>query len=512
MPDDLFGDAPPDPRVRSRPPSDKDAVGSQQRVRAVAANPDVYALAASLPPTPKRKDGQPADFPDYVYLIYAALISVFGAARGTATEIVQSSWVWDEVRAGVAAVLGVEESERLRLAGPQRHHWTYNSKRLRRYVPQLQRTLEERAVQQAVEQGLLDPDAPRAWSDPSRAQIVYGDGTVMKPALQHRDAESVNPETGEIRRHRVDPASGWHTEAGDKKTSWGPKLVLLHAGNEDYQGRVLLAFRHQADRGGRHEADCALEMLDDLFERAPGALGACWDGLLRAVHHDHIAAHGRLSINRVHGAPDKRNSKTKDKTHVLPALTHPLADGSSCEHDLWAVNGRVHERIVTDDGQATFEAVPVTRLMRREDRQGGRWYHVLRVACPDAPGGVLHRNVRIDGIAVLDEKRRFTRQEYLRQIPPGTRVFVDVASYRPGAESINAALDSRYPHRRMPAYGVEQQSLIMIGFFLAQNGSAVSCTGDEDRPHRPSPPEPTPTSHLTRPEAGGSLPVVCWSS
>lgn len=227
MPQDLFGDAPPRDRKGKRPKNkkksnDADCVIDLERIHAVTYNPGIYALAATIPDTDPEGPGRPGEFPLYVYVLFNVLTAVFGSARATAANMRHPA-IWTIIRQGIAHCLGQAEADALPPLGPTRNQWLYN--RRVKLLPHLGAMLDEfrdLAYAQALEHGLLNPDAPAAWSDPDLTQLVVGDGTVPKSPSKYRKALEVDPKTGQVTRHRTDPGAGLHVEAGDEKRKvWG---------------------------------------------------------------------------------------------------------------------------------------------------------------------------------------------------------------------------------------------------------------------------------------------------
>lgn len=459
MPADLFGDAPP---KGYKPPASPDKESEEhkqvvnlRRAIAVAHNPDIYAMAAQIPDTTSGGPGRPGEFPVYIYLIFNALTAVFGSARATAANL-RDPAIWAHIRVGVAHCLGQAEAYALPALGPTRNQWLYNRcTKLQPHVALLLERFRDQALTQARDHGLLDPNAPAAWSDPDQTQLVVGDGTIPKSPTTATKPTSVDPKTGEIRHHRIDPGAGLHTEAGDENNKvWGPKFVLLSARSRYYFDRVVLDIRYQPPNHPGAEAALATEAALDLFAKALGCLGLVYDGALRGTHRDAIAKAGRLAINKQHGG-------------AAPGRLAPLKT-LRCHHDLWSVDGRVAERLITDNGTAVYQPVPIQRLERRPTALTCRWYHVLTIDCRH--GTHLHR-VRIDQNPD-DTKAKVNTCEHLRQIPPGTATFDRIYRYRPDSESLNAQLDTTWRHKRIIAYGSERQTLAMLGFAHTQNSIA----------------------------------------
>ena len=459
MPADIFGDAPPRPAdgtKRPRSPAARanatQSVTQLSRITAVANDPSLYALAARLPTPQLGVPGRPGEFPPYVYVLFNALTAVFHSARNTASNLADPG-VWAVVRQGIAANLGQDAADVLPDTGPTRNQWLYNRRLLLKHLPDLLDEFRQQALSQALAQGLLDPAAPRSWTNPGQTQLVVGDGTVAKSPVRAREATSIDKRTGQVRHHRIDPGAGEHREGGDGGTLvWGPKFVFASARNSHYHERVILDLRYQPPKHAGGEAALAVECLLDLQQTAPGMLGAVWDGALRGKHRNSLAQVGLLAINKQHGG-------------ALPERL-PAFRGTTCHHDLWSVDGRVAEHTFTDDGTAEYRPIPIARLEMRKGADSCRWYHVLKIPCLRGPDHE-HR-IRLDQNDA-DTNRDFNTAEHLRQIPPGTATFDRLYGYRPDSESLNAVLDTTWRHKRIIAFGAERQTLVVLGFAQSQN-------------------------------------------
>ena len=56
-------------------------VPALDRVEAILRNPEIYKLAALIPQPSREKGGRGRDFPDFMYLVFEALISVYADQR-----------------------------------------------------------------------------------------------------------------------------------------------------------------------------------------------------------------------------------------------------------------------------------------------------------------------------------------------------------------------------------------------------------------------------------------------
>ncbi|MFI0242749.1 hypothetical protein [Streptomyces sp. NPDC016845] len=491
MPDDLFGDRLPRTvrKKMARRASELDLRTVAQRTRDVARFEAVYQLAELLHRDPGPRRGRPPHYPPYIYLLFCALRGIHGSARYCAGDL-QDPAVWDTIRDGVAHHLGHDEAARLPERGPSRHQWQHAQRAL--LIPrreELGETFADLALAQAQRQGLLPADARRSWSNPDRHQLIAGDGTVAKSPTLSTTPFSVDPVTGEIRSHRVDPASSWQQEGStDHDTSasaapeatagtgndtgkekgmmiLGSKFVVFSTRHRGYFRRVFLRYAHVPHGYPGGEAAIALELACAILDAAEGCMGVLYDGALRGMHRDVIARRGRLLINKQHKG-------------AKPLYIRTLNFGR-CRHELWSNSGRVHVRAFLDDGTSTLVPLPVDKLERRSSTHTHRWYHLLTIPCPRGP----HKHREAVGVTTTSGEREmgrsdtetgFHRAEHLLQIPDDTAVHQNLYGGREDTEAGFSQFDRSLWNRRMIAFGAEAQSLVMLGFLLAQNATSAA--------------------------------------
>ncbi|MFI6699951.1 hypothetical protein ACIBJC_13420 [Streptomyces sp. NPDC050509] len=240
----------------------------------------------------------------------------------------------------------------------------------------------------------------------------------------------------------------------------GTKFVAFSTRHRGYFRRGFLRYRHVPHDHPGGEAAIALETACAVLDAADGCMGVLYDGAFRGTHRDIIARRGRLLINKQHKGARPRYIRT---------LTHP-----HCAHELWSKNGRFHERVFLDNGTSTLLPAPVRKLERRRSAHTHRWYHLLAIPCPRGP----HEHREPVGITTTpgereaghsDTEQGFHRAEHLHQIPDATRTHQTLYGGRDGSESGFSQLDRSLWNRRMIAFGAEAQSLVILGFVLAQN-------------------------------------------
>src|SRR2546430_17707641 len=99
-------------------------VATLDRVEAILRNPAVYELAALVPRPRQGEGGRPREFPGFMYLVYEALISVYGSARQVEAEL-SHRVVWKIMRRAVKRQFPDDPRMRLPSRPMRRHHYLY---------------------------------------------------------------------------------------------------------------------------------------------------------------------------------------------------------------------------------------------------------------------------------------------------------------------------------------------------------------------------------------------------
>lgn len=100
-----------------------DPASTFELVSALLANDDIFELGRRVPQ--RGEDcGRPRLYPDYAYLLYNALLSVYRSSRRVETEL-SSPIVWGHLRAAVRERFPTEPHRWLPEAPMRRHHYSY---------------------------------------------------------------------------------------------------------------------------------------------------------------------------------------------------------------------------------------------------------------------------------------------------------------------------------------------------------------------------------------------------
>jgi hypothetical protein len=451
------------------------AVSALERVESILANPAIYELAELIPPADPNRGGRPRHYPDYMVLIFEALLSVYGSARQVEVELAHPL-VWDFVRTKIRARFRKQPERWLPDQSMRRHHYRYLRNRYLTQpvvLAQVCARHRELAADQARELGLLDPDGPGSWTHPDLSRMLHADGKVVTPLFRAKPGDTrLDTATGEIRRLRHEPDAGLHVE-GDGETAFGVKFVLVAARSTDVHGRIILDVEWVPKPGG--EARSAMDCFTRLAPAIPGAQGVIYDTALRGVHHQTLLRDlGLLPINRVtaaHANPKQprraerrieKSARIEDKAITLNGRKMTVA--------LYARGGAVGIGELTETGDLTFTELPRIRTHRNRDQSGKyRWYNDYQLP---------HRydnqtiTVRLHGTP-QDTARRFNRTENVRPIPPSDPDFARLYPRRADAESINRNLEDTLWLGRAHSVGHTRQHLNLLGYALMVNGLAL---------------------------------------
>ena len=451
-------------------------VSALERVDAILANPATYELAAVIPEADRSHGGRRRQYPGFMFIVFEALISVYGSARQVEAEL-SHPLVWQHLRSAVRKRFRDRPDLHLPAAPMRRHHYVYTRKQALQ-IPGFLDTLagrhRELAARQAEALGLCDPHGPGSWTHPHLDRMIHADGKVIAPLYRAKPGDTrLDKLTGELLPRRTERDAGLHFE-GTGETAWGTKFVLVAARTDDPHGRVILDVGWVPKPGA--EAATAMRSFERVAPLLPGAHGVIYDTALRGVHHQRLLRDlGWLSINRVTAAIADANTPRRGDGKRVPKSAH--VEDKTIQHPnehsitlrLYARDGAIGIGTLTDRGDLHFTALERVRTHRNQDANGKyRWYNDYRL--PENLGGRIV-TVRLHGTDD-DHRRKFNRTENVRPIPPDDPDFARLYRRRNDAESINRGLDDSLWLGRAHSVGHERQHLNLIGFALMINSLA----------------------------------------
>jgi len=473
------------------------AAGNQvAKVWAIAGDPHVHALAAAVTEAnqrPHRIGGRPTSFPDWCLVVFGASIRVFGSASATARAFGEPA-IWREVLAAAAAVVGAEAAHSVPATGPNRDHWGYFCKR-RLHPAALQGLLalhRDLAVQRAREIGLLDDTEPHPAGSYRRDHVVGLDGKVFSSPLRTMETERLDKATGELRPVRQDTARQRYGEGGVDGIVWGTKFAIASVRSPLANHRVILGVSHFDATTPGGEGRVFTDLALDLAARSSGIHAFTADGAWRGTHLNQIqTATGRAVI-----APPRRRSGRNGGIIInghghaaqpLPWSRRRQRREDGCDgHQLWAAAGTLFEQTVTADGDSEFRELVRHQTKRDTTRHkdGGtrhQFYARYTVPCPGHPDHDWWEPLLA---TADDDKAGFNRCEYLRVVPATGERHRRLYGMRQDTESLNAQLERAFYGQRLPAWGVHNQTVVVLLAAIAENAWAAHIWHEEARRQR----------------------------
>src|SRR5215471_19288960 len=103
-------------------------ISALERVEAVLRNPDLYRLAQAIPRRDRLRGGRPRLYPDFMWLVFEALISVYRSARAVEAELAHPI-VWARLRRIVREQFPGDPTMWVSGQPMRRHHYRYGRDR-----------------------------------------------------------------------------------------------------------------------------------------------------------------------------------------------------------------------------------------------------------------------------------------------------------------------------------------------------------------------------------------------
>ena len=448
---------------------------SLEKVEAILSNPAVWALSEAIPD--KGRAGRPRNYPNYMLIVFDALISVWRSTRQVEAEL-SHPIVWRLIRRMVAARFPEDPSMHLPKKPMRRHHYVYGRDRYLsdpKVLAELGRIHREIAAAQAREVGLLDPNGPGSYTHPDLSRMLHADGKVLSALYKGKPGDTrVDKETGEVRAVRQEADAALHFE-GDGEVAWGTKLVLVAVRSS--AGRMILDAEHVESPGG--EAKTAVACFERLAPLVSGAQGVVYDTGLRGVHYQKLLRDlGLLSVNRVTAKKNTtqgaRYGRRVEKTVHVEDKTVRVG-GQEVRVSLFAQAGAIGVVDLDEEGKPLFTELERFRTHRFPGKDGRfRWYNDYRLPAAYGAGVV---NVRLHANAE-DEARGFNRTENVRPIPPSDPDFTALHARRNDSESLNRALEDTLFLGRAHSKGARRQLVEVLGWALLVNSLTLArCRG-----------------------------------
>ena len=385
------------------------------------------------------------------------------------------------------------------LTGPTRDHWSYFCKR-RVTTPILEALMakqRELGVRRAREVGLLDPADATSPGKYRREHVVSLDGKVFSSPLRTMERETVERTTGELRPVRQDTARQRYGEGGDDNLVWGTKFAIASVRSRLANHRVILGLAHFDATTTGGEGRVFTDLALDLAARSTGIHAYTADGAWRGTHLNQIQTATGCGVI----APPRRRTGKRGGIVIagvghaaqpLPWGRRRIAREANCGgHQLWATAGTLFEQIINAEGET--ECRELTRHQTKRDTTRHKdgtvrhqFYARYTLACPghDDHGWwepLLNTSE--------DAEVKFNRPEYLRVTPTTSRDHRRLYGMRQDTESLNAQLERAFYGQRLPAWGLHNQTTVVLLAAIAENAWARQVWREEAGHQALAPPD-----------------------
>lgn len=437
------------------------SLNSTEKLEFVLANEALWQLGESAPRREPGTPGAPRHYPEWVWLLFDAYISIGLSARKTAAELRSH---WPTVMAAAKERYPDRPDMWAPPSAPQRHHWQYAKARLRQ--PDTLRTLirefETRSAQQAIEIGIADPCGGGSYTHPGELRTITGDGKVITPLYRAKpNTPIVDKETGEIRGHRkADPTAKLHVEGGGNP-AYGNKFLMITGRTPNWHGRMILGLDHVPTTTA--EAQVAIQCIERIKPALPGAQAVVYDGALRGMHVRAILRAGLLPIS----PPTAKRAETADAAREEKSALIETREVDGRRISLYALGGQIGFADFDAEGDEVF--VPLKRLRTKPGRKAdGTYLWHGQYELPAHLGGTKIW-IRADTTST-DE---VNRSENFRLIPPDDPDYERLYPLRSDSEANNRQLEDTLWINRAHSNGADAQLLDLLGYALVYNSIAV---------------------------------------
>ena len=461
------------------------------RVKAIANDPHVHEVALAIEmanrPTHPR-GGRPRQYPDWCLVVFGACIRVYGSASATARALAEES-VWGFVVAAALEVAGDNATASLPKVGPSRDHWVYFvrarlTSAVLKEILNLQRDL---AMRRAAEIGLLRSSDRQRIGAYKRENVVGIDGKVFSSPVRTLDHERPDRRTGELRPVRVDPARERYGEGGKEGIAWGTKFAIASVRSPMANQRVILGIEHFSSQARGGEGQVFATLAHDLVHRAAGIQAFTVDGVWRGTHLKDIQAGTGCGVVT---PPRRRTGKNGGITvgrysyaaQPLPWSDRRATREASCGgHQIWASVGTLFEQLIDVEGNSTFVELHRHQTkrdvtVRKDGSRAHQFYARYSLPCPRTKQTHTWWEPLLP--IASDNANKFNRCEYLRVVSATSEQHRRLYGMRQDTESLNAQLERAFYGQRLPAWGVRNQTAVVLMAALAENAWARAVRQD----------------------------------
>jgi hypothetical protein len=476
-------------------------------LRVAIRSPYLAATAATVDAQPRR--GRPDEYGTPVKLVFCAFTAETGSEDVTEAELAEN---WDTVvRPEFWDAYGVWLPD-APLTAKTYGAWKNRAMADETRLGELVGAFEDQAYRQARDLGFLDPTLPLDWTDPAMCNVIYGDGTWIKPYSDVTLVHEVDPVDGHVdlvakgSRAKTISAARVVPERDRDNTKpgrpYGLNHLTLSCRDDRPFSRVCLAVQvAQAKQGELTVAD---EMLDRVAARAgDGIHVVAYDGAfgpgdsMRALHHRGHAVVNRNNVATTEASKSeyaaqilkppgdkrpglpletrvRRTSKGvfEARVYTVDLGTFPHANGA-CFHDLVGVDASVYEKYPHTPGMVDLRhETPLRKLVsnRREHvHEGVTTYSAhLEFLVPCAEHGAFMVDFDIS-LPTSDDVPMRSIAAQVRPLADTDPPYKKVYGRRNDAEAVNAWLKRVMRNGRARSMDRHAQTIDHVGIGLMIN-------------------------------------------
>lgn len=234
----------------------------------------------------------------------------------------------------------------------------------------------------------------------------------------------------------------------------------------DWHGRMILSIDHVATKSG--EAQVAMNCIERIIWRLPGAQTFIYDGALRGMHVRRLLRDlGLIPIS----PPTAAKAKTDDQAREEKiAFIDTTTTARGHQISLYARGGQIGIGDFDADGLETFLPLQRHGVKKRTNSDGTyRWYGAYQL-----PGHLGGDKIIVRADTTDDDRRRnVNRSENYRLMPPGDPDYDRLYPLRSDIEANNRQLEDTLWINRAHSVGADAQLLDLLGYALLYNSVAI---------------------------------------
>lgn len=474
----------PKPRQRE---TDGDVPGTWSLIKALLVMPEAYRMFDDVPREPGQYGGGPRTWPNEMFSALFCLRFVYPEMRALMRELSDDPHRLELLIESVTANI-TDPHARAKFVQATTVRRLPNRSTVSRYVNSYfsadrgAAALRETGLLLARIRGHFNAQRARNSANPDIRDVIYSDGTVLKPPSTETYSTAVNRQTGEIWHPKVDTGSRLHSQgSATEPIVNGTKITTLLTRGDAYNSEIFLGLCHTSQPDPAAEATDAINRVAEIradMATGPEPLAArvlVYDGAATSEHHRKLASLGILLMNR---PPAKRSTTDPDTGakirleehmgdlgrwwHKQGHQHHPQCPG----HNLTGIGGDIH---LQEPVNGKIEYRKLDHQPRAITRRG-KTYNYERVNVP------CHRQRRTAPIDIPwhqapgeTDNAYQTRLRYSRPWGPTSPTGTRLRGIRSSVENRFCMIDRMFPFKRVPAYSVQTKLSLMFGYAIGHN-------------------------------------------